>query len=98
MKYLFRILFRKLKRNYYYAEIKQVSMLTAVALVAWVLYAYGTDLAHAALTNTGMTYITFLLVAIVLGQVIRLYYRIMVIKYAEKDTRIELFNGLHKKA
>lgn len=91
MKYLFQLLFRRLKSNYFYHEIKQVSRVIAIAVLAWALYTYGSNLAKVALSNTGMTYITFLLVAIVLGQVIRLYYRIMVIKYAEKDACIGLF-------
>lgn len=91
------MLFRKLKGNYYYHEIKQISQLLSVVAVAWALYTYGSSLAGAALSKTGITWITFLLVAVVLGQVIRLYYRIMVIKYAEKDTRLQLFEDLHKK-
>lgn len=78
------MLFNKLKSNYFYHEIKQISQLLGVVALAWVLYAYGSKLAGVAFSNTGITYITFLLVAVVLGQVIRLYYRIMVIKYAEK--------------
>ncbi|BAV07085.1 hypothetical protein SAMN05421788_102284 [Filimonas lacunae] len=84
MKYLFQLLFNKLKKNFYYTEIKQIGLLVAIAAFAWAAYAYGTSVAHVAFSNTGMTYIFFLLLAIVLGQVIRLYYRIMMIKYAEK--------------
>lgn len=98
MKYLFQLLFRRLKSNYFYAEIRQLSRLAAFIAVVWAIYAYGSKLADAVLSNTGMICIAFLFMAIVLGQVIRLYYRIMVIKYAEKDTRIELFEGLSKKA
>lgn len=98
MKYLFQLLFRRLKSNYFYAEIRQLSRLAAFIAVGWAVYAYGNKLADAALSNTGMTCIAFLFMAIVLGQVIRLYYRIMVIKYAEKDTRIKLFEDLSKKA
>lgn len=84
MKYLYQLLFNKLKSNYFYPEIKQISRLITVAAVAWALYAYGNTLANTVFTNTGMTCIAFLLLSIVLGQVIRLYYRIMMIKYAEK--------------
>lgn len=98
MKYLFQLLFRKLKSNYFYPEIKQVSRIISTVVAAWALYTYGSWLLGLAVSPTGMTYIAFFMVAIVLGQVIRLYYRIMVIKYSEKDTRIELFEVLHKQA
>jgi len=78
------MLFNKLKNNYFYNEIKQISRLLGIVALVWAFYTYGSRLAGAALSGTGITYITFLLVAVVLGQVIRLYYRIMVIKYTEK--------------
>ena len=45
----------------------------------------------AVFSETGFIYICFLAAAIDLGLVIKIHYRMLVIRYHEKDTRIRLF-------
>ena len=48
-------------------------------------------------TEKGLIYSTFILASVVIAFVIKIYYRIVVIKYYEKDTNIDLFKFLKEK-
>jgi len=91
MKELFKLISNKLQGWYYYQELKELSSLAFIGGVIWLFYNYGKDILNFLSSNTGLIYLSFLLVAIVLGIAIKMYYRVIVIKYYEKDTDIRLF-------
>jgi len=96
MKHLIKLISQRLKGWYYFQEFKELSLLGALAFAFWFIYNYGRGIANWSLTETGFIYIIFLLVSTILGLLIKMYYRMMVIKYHEKSTEIELFKYLNK--
>ena len=95
MKQLFKLIATALSKWYYYQELKEMSLLAAAIATVWAAYNYGKNVLRFAFSPTGLTYLTFLMAAIVLGMVIKMYYRIIVIKYHEKDTHIQLFKNMN---
>ncbi len=83
-----------LKKWYYYQELKELSIVAVIILSAWFLLNYGKSILHWLFTETGATYTVFFMASIVIAIAIKIYYRIMVIKYHEKDTRIKLFENI----
>jgi len=87
-------LYKKLQRTAYYPELKQVSTAIAIAGFFFLLYNYGNQALAFLFSETGLVCSTFFFVAIAVAYCIKIYYRIMVIKYHEKDTRIRLFENI----
>lgn len=83
-----------MKSLFFYREIRQISAIVLVSLAAGFVYFNGTAIAHAVLSPTGIIYTAFTLLSIVLALTIRIFFRILVIKYSEKNTRIKLFEEL----
>ncbi len=94
MKLLYQIISKRLRHWYYYQALKELSALGFIGGLIWLFYNYGKSILHFVLSNTGLIYLSFLLVAIVLGIAIKMYYRVIVIKYHEKNTNIQLFQNL----
>jgi hypothetical protein len=78
--------------------LKEISLAVAGILAVWAAYVYGTSVLHFLFTKTGLISLTFLMASIVLGMVIKIYYRIMVIKYYEKDINIGLYKEVKIKS
>lgn len=78
----------------YYQELKELSFATAVIAVVYFLYNYGKMIFTWIILPEGMIWSAFFMASVVVMIVIKIYYRIMVIRYHEKDTRIELFKEL----
>jgi hypothetical protein len=95
MKLLYQLISKRLQRWYYYQELKELGGVAAIGGIIWLLYNYGKSILNFTLSDTGLIYLSFLLVAIVLGVAIKMYYRVIVIKYHEKDTNIQLFQNLN---
>ena len=95
MKLLYQIISKRIKNWYYYQELKELGTLAIIGGIIWLLYNYGKSIANFLLSDTGLIYLSFLLVAIVLGVTIKMYYRVIVIKYHEKDTNIALFQNIN---
>lgn len=74
----------RLKSRYYYNELKQIGLILAAAILVGLVYNYGAAITGAVWNNTGMLCTLFLMVSVVLGQVIRLFYQTMMIKYTGK--------------
>ncbi len=85
---------KKLQTWYYYQELKELSAAAAVVAAMYFLYNYGKMIFTWIISPEGMIWSAFFMATIVMMIVIKIYYRIMVIKYHEKDTRIELFKEL----
>ncbi len=94
---IFKLIHDKLKTWYYYQELKEVSFAAAAVAVVWFFYHYGKAILRWVMTPEGMIWSAFFMASIVVAIAIKIYYRIMVIKYHEKDTRIELFIELNPK-
>jgi hypothetical protein len=94
---IFKWLLSKIQKCYYYQELKETSIAGFILLCIILLYNYGTSLIQWLLTERGQLNTIFFLASIVIGIVIKMYYRIMVIKYHEKDTNIELYKEINKK-
>jgi hypothetical protein len=90
-----KMLHNTLKKWNYYQELKELSIVTTIIFSAWFLLNYGKALLQWLLTETGTTYAVFFMASVVIGIAIKIYYRVMVIKYHEKDTNIELFKELN---
>lgn len=90
-----RMFHKILRKRNYYQELKELSTVAAVVFSAWFLFNYGKALVQWLLTETGTTYAVFFMASVVIGISIKIYYRVMVIKYHEKDTNIELFKELN---
>jgi len=92
MKQLIKLVSKRLQRWYYYQELRQLSLLAITILTIWCLYTYHTVLLTWVFSTKGMIYVTFSMATLVLAIVIKIYYRMIVIKYHEKDSSIQLFN------
>ena len=96
MRILFVKFYSALKKWYFFQELKDISRILLVLGTLWSLYYYGKTIADFVFSNTGMIYSTFFCASLVIGIAIKIYYRIMVIKYHEKDTNIQLFQTPHQ--
>ncbi len=94
MKQLLKLIQGKLKAWYYYQELKDLGFAATIVASVWLLYNYGKEIFRWMLTENGRLYVVFFMAGIVICIAIKIYYRVMVIKYHEKDTRIELFREL----
>lgn len=94
MKQLTELVHDKLKKWYYYQELKETSIAGLFITAVWFLYNSGEEIFRWMLTETGRMYVVFFMAGIVISITIKIYYRVMVIKYHEKDTHIELFKEL----
>ncbi|HNU87600.1 MAG TPA: hypothetical protein PKJ94_04900 [Ferruginibacter sp.] len=94
MKQLLKLIQGKLKAWYYYQELKDLGFAATIVASVWLLYNYGKEIFRWMLTENGRLYVVFFMAGIVISIAIKIYYRVMVIKYHEKDTRIELFREL----
>ncbi len=94
MKQLLKLIQGKLKAWYYYQELKDLAFAATIVASVWLLYNYGKEIFRWMLTENGRLYVVFFMAGIVICIAIKKYYRVMVIKYHEKDTRIELFREL----
>ena len=97
MKQLIQLISGRLQRWYYYQELKELSFVALIISGALFLYNYGTMTVKFIFTEKGLIYSTFILASVVIAFVIKIYYRIVVIKYYEKDTNIDLFKFLKEK-
>ena len=97
MKHLIKLISQRLQKWYYYQELKEISIVSLIILGIWILYNYGTAIIKFIFTREGMIYSAFFFASVVIAIAIKIYYRIMVIKYYEKDTDIELFKCLSEK-
>lgn len=91
-----KLIHRQLKKWYYYQELKEVSAAALAIFAIWFIYSYGKTIVQWLLTEEGHLYSMFFMAGLVLAIVVKLYYRVMVIKYHEKDTNIALFKELNK--
>lgn len=96
MQLLYQLLKQKITRWYYFPEFKQITQLFLIIFFGWLLYSYGEKSVQYILSFEGLTYLVFFFVAILLAISIKLYYRIIVIKYHEKDTKIKLFENVNQ--
>ena len=96
MKLLIKLISQGLKRWRYYQMLKELSAVGSLVFILWVLKTYGKSIGHWAVSETGLIYTVFLLVAIVFGLSLKMFYRMMVIKYHEKSTEIELFKFINE--
>ena len=96
MKLLIKLISQGLKYWRYYQILKELSTVGLLVIMFWFLKIYGKSFGHWAVSETGLIYTVFLLVTIVLGLSIKMFYRMMVIKYYEKSTEIELFKFINE--
>jgi small basic protein len=75
----------------YSREILTLATLAAVITVLVQIVAHREAIFSTVFSETGFIYICFLAASIDLGLVIKIHYRMLVIRYHEKDTRIRLF-------
>lgn len=94
MKQLLTLIQGKLKTWYYYQELKEISFTSAAIAAVWFFYNFGKEIFRWMLTENGRMYVVFFMAGTVISIAIKIYYRVVVIKYHEKDTRIELFKEL----
>ncbi len=93
---LIQLISRRLQKWYYFQELKEISLAAFIITAIWVIYNYGTAIIKFIFTEKGLICSTFFFASVVLALAIKMYYRIMVIKYHEKDTKIELFKHLNE--
>ncbi len=98
MKQLVTLINVNIRKWYYFQELKEISLVAAIIAVIWGIFKYGELGVTFLLTETGLIYVTFLMAAIVLALVLKIYYRIIEIKYHEKDVNIGLFKELNIKS
>lgn len=91
MKYLFTPTYRRIRNCYLYPEIKQFSQLITTIALIYICCNYGKLL----LSEQGCLWSAIIMLTVVLSLAIRIYYRIIVIKYHEKDIHIKLFENLN---
>ena len=96
MKILIRLISQGLKRWRYYQVLKELSAVGSLVFILGFLKTYGKSIGHWAVSETGLIYTVFLLASIVLGLTLKMFYRMMVIKYHEKSTGIELFKFINE--
>jgi len=97
MKQLISLVSESLKKWDYYQELKEISSLVLIITGIWLLYSYGISIVKFIFTEKGMICSAFVLATAIIAICIKMYYRIMIIKYYEKDTDIELFKYLNDK-
>lgn len=97
MKQLIKLVAQKLQQWYYYQEFKELSLVATLVSGSWFLYNYGTTILKFIFTETGLICSAFFFASMVLGIAIKMFYRLMAIKYYEKSTNIELLKYLNKK-
>ena len=97
MKHLIKLISQRLQKWYYYRELKEISWVALIISGICFSYNYGTTIIKFIFTEKGMIYSVFFFASVVIAIVIKIYYRIIVIKYYEKDTNIELFKYLNEK-
>jgi len=96
MKHLTALISQPLQKWYYYKELKEISIVALIVSVLYLVYNYGSAFIKLILTEKGLIWSAYFLVAVVIALAIKMYYRIMVIKYYEKDTNKELFKHLNE--
>jgi hypothetical protein len=80
-------------RKYYYAkEAKSLLYFAILVLSLQFLYSHREAILSFLFSTIGLIYLCFLVAALNLALAIKIYYRMQVIKYYEKDTRLRLFN------
>ena len=94
MKQLFQLVNKKIRQWYYFQELKELSLVFGIGFCIWVAFTYGKQILHFLGTEKGLMCLLFLIAAWVLAIVIKIYYRIIVIKYHEKDTHIEMLKNI----
>jgi len=97
MNYLMQRISLRLRQWYYYRELKEMSLVAFIISGVWCLYNYGSAIIQFIFTEKGMICTTFFFASVIIAIAIKMYYRVMVIKYYEKDTNIELFKVLKEK-
>jgi hypothetical protein len=80
------------KKYYYAKEAKSLLYLALLLICVQFIYIHKDSILSFIFSVTGLIYLCFLTAAVNLALVIKIYYRMQVIKYYEKDTRIRLFN------
>ncbi len=80
------------KKYYYAAEAKSLLYLALLLLSVQFLSIHKDTILSFIFSVTGLIYLCFLTAAVNLALVIKIYYRMQMIKYYEKDPRIRLFN------
>lgn len=96
MKHLIKIISQRLQKWYYYQELKVISLVALIISGIRLLYNYGNTILKFIITETGLIVTVFFFASLIIAITIKIYYRIMVIKYYEKDTNIELFKHLNE--
>lgn len=94
MKQRIQYLHGNMKTWYYYQELKESSLAILAVAALWFLYNYGNNLVKWALSREGAIWCAYFMIGVITALVIKIYFRILVIKYHEKDTSIELFNEM----
>ena len=94
MKHLIKLISQRLQKWYYYQELKEISLAALLISGIWFLYNYGITMLKFIFTEKGLIISAFFFASVIIAIAIKMYYRIMVIKYYEKDTNIELFKHL----
>ena len=97
MKHLIKLISQRLQKWYYYQELKEISLVALIISGIWFLYSYGTTIRKFIFTEKGLILSVFFFLTVIIAITIKMYYRIMVIKYYEKDINIELFKHLNEK-
>ncbi|WPQ60667.1 hypothetical protein SIO70_20150 [Chitinophaga sancti] len=90
MKNLFNAVFTRIRPSYLYPEFRQLFRLAAAVSLLYCVYNYGKLL----VSEQGSLWAAIVMLAVVLALVIRIYFRIMVIKYYEKYVHIKLFENV----
>jgi hypothetical protein len=96
MKQIIKTIHSKLKDWYYYQELKELSAAAFAIFLVRFLYNYGKIILDWVFTEKGQLYTVFFMAGVVICIAIKMYYRVMVIKYHDIDTQIELFSELNK--
>jgi hypothetical protein len=97
VKQLINIISQRLQKWYYYQELKEMFLVGFIIAAIWALYTRGNTIGKFIFTEKGLICLAFFFASTVIAITIKMYYRIMVIKYHEKDTDIELFKYLKQK-
>ena len=97
MLHLFKIISQRIKKWYYYQELKEISSLTIIMAIIYLIYNHGINILKLIFTETGLLISAFVLVSAIIGIAIKIYFRIIIIKYHEKSTNIELFKNLKER-
>lgn len=80
---------------YYYQELKELSIVALVSCGVLGAYNYGNEILKFIFTETGLMLAAFLFISIIIALAIKIHFRIIIIKYYEKDINIELFKHLN---